>query len=246
LPETFDLLHWLFEPQKLLIFVLVLSRVSSLVMSAPILGTGEVPLRIRALLALALTLLHGAACVAHELAIGFVLGMSVRILFTAFQLAGQAISQTAGLSLSEVFHPTLGAATSSISLLLYWVALAVFLVLGGHRLMLEGFLDTFHTLPLGNSAVVLLAPEALQTLLSASFEMGLRVAAPCVLALLLATLITALLSRTLPQLNMTLGLGVNSLLVLGTLTFSLGAIAWTWADLLGPSVEMVFDVLNPQ
>ena len=46
-----------FDPAGFLVFTLVLSRVSGLVMTAPIYGTSDVPTQVRVLLAFALALL---------------------------------------------------------------------------------------------------------------------------------------------------------------------------------------------
>jgi flagellar biosynthetic protein FliR len=261
MPGIYQLLLWLFDEQRLLVFVLILSRISGLLAVAPVYGTRDVPLAVRAFLAFTLalvclptqwhmavpgpeTLLNFLTYIGHEVAIGLAIGLAVRIFFTAFELAGQAISQTAGLSLSEVFFPTLGTSATSLSMLLYWIALAIYLALGGHRLVLGGFLETFDTLPLGQSAAALIVPEVFHALVSASFELGFRIAAPAVTALLLATLVTALLSRTVPQLNMTLGLGVNAILVLGVLMLSLGTMAYACADELESAMTAAFEILR--
>ena len=56
------------------------------------------------------------------------------------------------------------------------------------------------------------------TLVSQSFSLGIRAAAPAVTALLLATLILGLVGRTLPQLNvLSLGFGLNAMLAFAVL-----------------------------
>lgn len=258
-----DAALWIFDPGRLLTFVLVLCRVGGLVTAMPMLDSASAPRQVRALLAVALTLLaapvqfdkpvpdpgtmlNALAFIVHEVTVGVAAGLAVRLFLSAFQLAGQAVSQTAGLSLSEIFNPTMGGSGATMSVLLYWLAMAVFLILGGHRLAIRGFLDTFETLPLGQDVAALLAPEALHQLVSASLELGVRVAAPCVTALLTATLVTSLLSRTVPQLNMMLGLGVNAMLVLGALALSLGGIAWACEEQIEPFLATFFDALTPE
>jgi flagellar biosynthetic protein FliR len=60
---------------------------------------------------------------------------------------------------------------------------------------------------------------------------GIRASAPVMVALLLATLVVALISRTLPQLNaVAVGLNFNSLIVLGVFAFTLGAAAWIFQE----------------
>src|SRR5262249_55183055 len=151
---------------RLVLFALVLARTSGVVMSSPVFGSKEVPLKIRALMALALALLllpgqwHAstpdvdstvelAVAAAGELVIGLALGFGVMLLFAGVQLAGQLISQISGISLADVFNPNFDAAVPLFSELLYLCSLAVFVLMGGHRMVLEALLQTFEVVPIG-------------------------------------------------------------------------------------------------
>ena len=58
-----------------------------------------------------------------------------------------------------------------------------------------------------------------------SFLIGLRAAAPVMVALLMSVLILGLISRTLPQLNViAVGFSINALIMLAALSVCLGAI----------------------
>ena len=84
--------------------------------------------------------------------------------------------------------------------------------------------------------------ETFTTLLTQSFVLGIRAAAPTMTALLLATLVLALLSRTLPQLNvMAVGFGFSSLVTLGTLSVSLGIAAWAFQEQTEPTLELLLN-----
>ncbi len=193
---------------------LVLVRVASLVLVAPLIGPFEISLRTRAALAVALTALvvplevgrvtaqpdslGGFLVLAGgEALVGLMLGLGVRILFSAMQVAGGLISQMSGLQLAEVFNPGVGAGVPVFSQLLLLVSTAVFLVIGGHREMIEALLDTFRWLPAGQAAGGASAVEAVTALVAQSFMLGVRAAAPAVVALLLSTLIVGFVSRTL-------------------------------------------------
>jgi flagellar biosynthetic protein FliR len=254
-------ISWLFDPSRLLLIALVLSRVGGLVMIAPIFGASEAPLRLRALFAILLTLLivpvqfhlpvpetatllGFASYVAVELGIGLVLGLGVWIYLQAFQLAGHIISQASGLSLADAFAPGLDTNVPVVSQLLHMFALALFVAIGGHRLVVEGFLQTFAAIPPGQGAWSPEVPQLLTTMLSQSFQLGVRIAAPGLTALLLATLVLGLISRTLPQLNvMALGFGLNAMLTLSVTAFSLGAAAWAFEDQLDAVVTQIVNGL---
>jgi flagellar biosynthesis protein FliR len=246
----------------LVTFVLVLTRVGGLVMSAPIFGTSDIPVRVRAFLAIALAVLitplqvHqtstmptsvidlGLLMVA-ELIVGLVLGLGITLLFSGIQIAGQIISQIAGVQLADVINPTFDANVPVFSQILFYVALAVFVITGGHRQVMEALLDTFVSMPPGKVEVSDTLVEAFTNLLTQSFILGVRAAAPTMTALLLATLVLALLSRTLPQLNlMAVGFGLSSLVTFGTLSVSLGIAAWAFQEEVDPSLEILLNAVQ--
>ncbi|NLS97390.1 MAG: flagellar biosynthetic protein FliR [Planctomycetaceae bacterium] len=247
---------------KLLIFTLVLTRVSGLVMTAPIFGSTDVPMRIRALLAMALSVLilpsqwdtpvadpetnvQYAVVLAGELLIGLTLGLGITILFSGFQLAGQLIERMGGMMLAEVFDPASGENVPLFSRFLYLTGLAVFLLIGGHRAVMAALLDTFSALPPGSGTVPVDIADTFVILVGQSFSLGIRAAAPVVTALLLSTLVMGLISRTLPQLNiLAVGFGANALITFGAVFFVLGASVWVFQQQVDPALSLLFESLE--
>jgi flagellar biosynthesis protein FliR len=245
------------------IFIFVLARMSGLVMTAPMFGSSEVPTRIRALLAFTLALVITpvewsanvelptslAAFIVSmggELLIGMILGLGVMILLSGVQVAGQIISQMSGMSLADVFNPGFDAEVPIISNLLYLVTLTVFIILGGHRLLVGALLDTYTFLPLGHAQLPPSLGTLMATLLAESFSLAVRGAAPAMVALLLATVVLGLISRTLPQLNiLAIGFGLNAMVTFLVLAVSVGAIAWLFQEHFEPAVEVIVDALRP-
>jgi flagellar biosynthetic protein FliR len=94
-------------------------------------------------------------------------------------------------------------------------------------------LDTFAWLPAGQGGVSRLPLESVTLLVAQSFVLGLRAAAPVVVALLLATLAIAVVARALPQLNvLALGLGLNALVAIAAIGVSFPAACWLFQDQL--------------
>ena len=142
-----------------------------------------------------------------------------------------------GLSLADVFNPGFEEDVSVFSQLFYFLTLAVFVAVGGHRIVTEALLETFAALPPGHAALGDNFVEVLTSILTQSFALGIRAAAPLLAALLLSNLVLGLISRTLPQINViAVGFGVNSLLALGVLFLSIGAAAWTFQE---PTVDVL-------
>jgi flagellar biosynthetic protein FliR len=223
-------------------------------MTAPVFGSLALPRRVRALLAVAVSLLvtpvylgaslppieqlgeYGRLMVNEALA-GLMLGLGVTMLFSGIEVAGQIVSQMSGLSLADVFYPAIEEDSSVFSQLFYFLTLAVFVAMGGHRMMTEALLETFAAAPPGHVALGANFVDVLTNILTQSFALGIRAAAPLLMALLISNLVLGLISRTLPQINViAVGFSVNALLALGLLSVSLGAAAYTFQD---PAIDVL-------
>lgn len=239
---------------RFMLFTLVLARTSALVMTAPLFGSLALPRQVRALLAVMLTLLvlpvqlnasllpvtniiDYARLLVNEVLVGLLLGLGITILLSGIQVAGQVVSQMSGLSLADIFSPGFDEDVSIFSQLFYFLTLAVFVAVGGHRIVIGALLETFAWSPPGQAALGGSFVEVLTNVATLSFALGIRAAAPLLAALLLSTLVLGLISRTLPQINiLAVGFGFNSLLALGMLFLSLGAVAWAFQE---PTIDVI-------
>jgi flagellar biosynthetic protein FliR len=180
------------------------------------------------------------ALVAREAVLGLALGLAVMILLSGMQLAGQVISQTSGMTLADVANPNFDTSVPLLSQILELLALAIFFLLGGHRQVIDALLRSFAWMPPGQGRLPEGLVEAFVTIASQSFDVGLRAAAPVLVALLLATLVVALISRTLPQLNaVAVGLNFNALIVMGMASLCLGSAAWVFQAELDTVINSV-------
>ncbi|MEN1679807.1 MAG: flagellar biosynthetic protein FliR [Planctomycetota bacterium] len=241
------------------VFVLVLARVGGIVATAPLLSLPSAPIRVRGLLALtmavvitpvvapsaaitasgaAMNLFGLARLITSEVLVGGLLGLGLMILLAGVQVAGQIISQMSGMALGEIFNPDLDSTVSVFSQVYYYLTLTVFAAIGGHRMLIQALLETFRWAPPGEARFSESYSDALITMLSQSFELGLRASAPIVVALFLSTVVLGLVSRTLPQINtVVVGFGVNSLLTLAVMFLSLGGVAWAFQEPLAGALE---------
>ncbi len=251
-----------FGLEKLLLFTMVLSRISGLTMTAPIFGTKDVPMQVRALLTAALSFLilptqwhinvgypgslaNYLLFIGSELIIGLCLGLGIVILFSSLQLAGQLIGRTGGMMMANVLDPTSGAEVPLFSRLLFLVALSIFVCIGGHRMVMAALLDTFASIPPGSGTISTTIVPAFTDLLAQSFALGIRSAAPVVTAILLSTLIMGLISRTMPQLNiLAVGFGMNAMLTFGVLALSIGASVYIYQDEIEPALTLMLQAIR--
>ncbi len=276
-------MNWLalLDVEKFLIFTLVLARISGLLIASPLFATIQAPVMVRALVSLALAvLIMPSQCFAPlpypgslpvyglviggELMMGMVLGMGISILLGGIQMAGDMMSRVGGLALSDVFDPMTSSNVPLFSHLLGLLSTAVFLIIGGHRMLLGGLLDTFRAIPPGGGLGLFLGTghhvpmvggpgpgllasllEMFLVLITQSFHVAIRAAAPVVTAVLLATLVLGMISRTLPQLNiMVIGFGLNAMITFGVLFLSLGATLLVFQEQVAPTLQVLFQTLR--
>lgn len=251
-----DLAQWMVD--HLVLGVLVMTRLSTLLMAMPAVGIG-VPRRVRAFLALLLTILvlppvadstateslpqidnlvDLTIAIGREALIGMLIGATIQLIITGIQLGGEAIASTGGMQLGDAVDPTTSSSMPSVARLVGMLVTAVMLVIGGHRIILGVLLDSFTALPAGH----IVFHDSMMTLvidqLSAGMESGVRVAAPVLAALLLSNLVTGLISRTMPQINvLAIGLSINALAMLVVLALTIGSAGLVFRQELATAVD---------
>ena len=245
------------EPAWLLGWGMLLARAGGVVSLAPVLGSRSVPVVVRlwltVLLAAVLFVLQPVQArqidsplqltlaLGLEFLVGLCLGLAVRLVLLAAEMAGEVVSFVSALSLAEVVSPGTRDRMPVLSQLTGLVALGVFLALDGPAQVVLALGQSLRSFPPGAFHAWSPPPQLVADLLQTTFQFGLRIAAPTVTALLASNLLLGLLTRTLPQLNIfVLGLGINSMVVLGMLALSLGALAWYTPQLLEGHLERVF------
>lgn len=234
-------------------------RISALMLAAPVLSQHAFNLRMRILLALALTWMiyplhkwplldptsaQGLVEVFNQLMIGAMMGLILQIVVAAVVLAGQNIATAMGLSMANMLDPNMGT-VPVVSQFLTVMSTLIFVGFGGHALLLGLVSDSFHTLPIGQS---LLSQDNYARVLrwsSMMFLGSLLMALPVMISLLFINVGLGVVTRAAPSLNifavgfpaMTLG---GFLILIVSMQSIGGRIEWLWMqgftvlrDLLG-------------
>ena len=227
----------------LLTLLPVAARVAGLLLVAPVYGHPAVPVRLRLLAALVIgvAVLGRAAPVrvpaglgelvlvcGLELALGAAIGWAAGLIFAGVELAAAHVGAQLGVSLGEALGGEGDGEGSSVAAAYRVIALAVFLVIGGHRELLGALLDTLQFVPVGGAHLSAGAVEVAAALLQASFVLALKVAAPVLIAILLATVAMGLLHRALPPCHI-LSTDLPIRAMVGMLVMALGLATLAWA-----------------
>lgn len=135
-----------------------------------------------------------------QILVGLTLGFSVRVLFGAFQAAGNYVDMTGGFAMASMFDPVSGTQSSVVGRVTNILATALLFSSGGHLVMLNGLLGSFD-LRMTKEADTGAIAEAMIHNFSQLFASALQMAAPVLAVLFLADLALGLVSRAVPSMN---------------------------------------------
>ncbi len=256
----------LLQPPTLAAFLLVLFRVTGLMLVAPLLGDRPVPATVKVSFSLILALIlfpvlpvreyHGVLTVMgygivifRELLIGIVIGYAAQTVFAGVMMAGQLISFQMGLALARAVDPVAAVSSTVVSVLYRWMALMVFIALGGHLHLLVALSDSFQMIGFGETVFDKTALQLILHMLNDLFKIAIRVAAPSTVVLFFTNSTLAILGRAMPQMHIFLvGLPLTMLLGYTILALSTTGVVPYLGTLFGDlrvSTEGLLDAMSP-
>lgn len=212
-----QLLGTKFGTAQVYAFFLVLARITPLFVIAPLFSSTMLIPRVRSVLAIGLAFVltpiaeHGAMVptttlglvgqLMTNLLVGFVIAFAVAAVFAAVQAAGTLADSFSGFSFGQMVDPVNGNPGGVLTNFYTIVGLALFLAIGGDAWMLRGLAATFHVMPLGTSPLVRPLTGSADTAFAGVLLGGVEIAAPLILAMVIADVAFGMVSRVVPQLN---------------------------------------------
>ena len=190
-------------------------RISALLVAAPIFSLRALNLRIRIVLAMAITWLvfpmhewpsidplsaQGLLEILNQIMIGLLMGLMLQVVTAAIVVAGQSIANAIGLSMATMIDPNMGN-VPVISQFLLVLGTLIFVGLGGHALLLSLVVESFNSLPIGGD---LMNTESMKQVIAWSsmlFLGALLTALPVMVALLFINIGLGVATRAAPSLN---------------------------------------------
>ncbi len=220
-------------------FALVTARLGGLFMFAPLLSGPAVPVKVRAMLAVMaslavypgliadglthavpLSLFSVAPVLAAEAMIGAAIGLLASIPLVAVQTGGHVMGYQMGLGIASVYNPEMDTQSDALGELVFYLAVAAFLSIGGIELLFSALVGSFDSLPPGAAAVQPGALDLATALAASGFELALRVAAPVTGIIMLLMLAMGFIMKTMPQINV-LSVGFAIKIIVGLIVLSL-------------------------
>ncbi len=241
--------------------LLVIFRIGGLMIYAPVLGSTVIPGRVKVLLAFvlgaaiypSLAAQHHTALglqvdmwmlaplIALELMVGLIIGFIASLPLTGMQIGGVIVGQQMGLGFAQLYNPAIDDESDVVAQVLFFMALATFILVGGLDSIVLTLLHSFERIPAGGVALDQHFITLATGMLVSSLELGLRVAAPLLCIVFLETVALGFLSKTVPQLNV-LSLGFPLRILVGLTILAIGVTVLN--DVVIDEMDSVSDAIN--
>lgn len=245
---------------QLFAFLLIFTRVGGAVMLMPGIGETYVVPRIRLFLAILIAMvLHPllyksmpaepastavfATLILNEAMIGFFLGTMMRMLMLAIDFAGNAMSYHMSLANATIFNPSMQNQGAIISVFLTLAAVTIIFATNTHHLMLAGVVDSYNIFPAGQLPIIGDFADSIARLVQKSFAIGLQLAAPFIVVVMIFYIGLGLLSRLMPQLQIFfIAMPLQILLGLGLLAVTASAVMLWFITYFENQIETILDI----
>ena len=248
-----------FLPVEMFGYGLVFARIGSAMLLLPGIGEAYVAPRIRLLFALLLTILIAPllqdslpelpgspirmmVIIGSEIIIGIFIGTVARLMITALATAGTVMSVMGGFGFASLFNPLMPDQGAFTAVFLTLMGVLLIFATNTHHLMLMALVESYTTFAPGAPPMFEDISDAVARLVTASFRLGIQVAAPFIVVGTIFYLGLGLLARLMPQFQVFfIGLPLQIMLGLTMLSITLSASILWFLDAFETSMLAFFE-----
>ena len=243
----------------LLNFLLIFTRVSTILLFAPFFNSRVIPSLLKIGLALLISTiiypfinkidfkiyeLNGTyyfLLILFEMGIGMIIGFLSTFIFVAVQTAGHMVGFSVGLAMANVFDPITNQQVSELSIIQNLFALLIFLAINGHYIFLKAIIYSFNHIPLLG---FYFKKNVLKFIFKSGadiFYIAFKIAAPMLIGLLIVDIMFAIMARLAPQINIIIvGLPVKIFVGLFIFMVSMPLFAYIFTNTFNDFMKKVF------
>lgn len=241
-------------------FMLILMRLASFIWIAPGFSSRQVPTRSKIVLSTGLglavynlietpettfTLGVFVFLVLKEVLIGVAIGFIMVLFFSAVEMAGNFVDFQVGFSMAMQYDPALGVNASFYGRLYYWITIMIFFLLDIHHHVIRTLVRSYEYIPLTQVEFPYMGTEGIVQIFVQMFEVALNLAFPLIIVALSAEIVLALLSRTVPQINvLILGMPMKILLSMAFMFVFLPIIIENITDIFPDMLQTIMDFIQ--
>ena len=156
--------------------------------------------------------------IVSEIMSGVILGFIANMIFEFIRMAGGYMDIQIGLSMMNILDPSSETTSTPFSNLSYFISMVIFFIIDGHHLLIKCLIQSFKVVNIGQNIVFQDTFSVVLDAFREYFVIGVKIAIPLVLIIIITDLCMALVSRTVPAINVMI-LGMPVKMVVGLLTF---------------------------
>lgn len=201
---------------RILAFVLVLTRVSAFMMSAPIFSWIAIPVRIKVAVAFLTSIffaiitpavgdvesvLSVTLFVANEVIYGIAMGISATMLYSVIKMCGRIVERQMGMAMAEVMDPFTGDRSQPIGMILEILFIMLLLSADIHHVFLMTISSSFDAFGLGTRPEIGTLLIGIVSTGSMMLVMSLKLAVPIIGIFMVLTVMLGVLARIAPEMN---------------------------------------------
>ncbi len=207
-----------FLSQQVFVFMMIFARLGTMFMVLPGFGANGIPVRVRLILALAVSALMmpvvqeifasipgsplGLAVVfIWEMVIGLIIGMSARIIFTALQVAGTLIAFQTALAFAQNFDPSQDSQGAVTGAFLSLTGVTLIFAADLHHLMLASMAQSYDLFAPGAEYPIAQITDHIVATVSQSFVLGVQLAVPFMVSGLIVYVAAGVIAKLIPQIQ---------------------------------------------
>jgi flagellar biosynthetic protein FliR len=173
------------------------------------------------------------------------LGFLGRFFFFTLNVAGEIITISMGISSAQLFNPAVGGQTTATTQFFVGLATLFFLAIQGHHLFLSALYQSFELVPIYKSEISLLTFKNFAEVVQDVSVMGLKMASPVMIAILIVNIVMALVGRAVPQINVLItSLPVNILVGFVVMIVAMPLFLYQMNSFLELSATKMFQILR--
>ncbi|MBN2897935.1 MAG: flagellar biosynthetic protein FliR [Clostridia bacterium] len=221
----------------LILMGLIFTRFSGLFALLPVFSSKNIPWQIKAAVLIFISMavmpivslstsvaITSFMDLAYHLVIEFIIGLSfglvIELFLSSLYLAGGLLDRNIGFSMVNVISPT-DQSSMPVSANLYYIfAMMIFLFTDGHHIVIQALIESLKTIPIGGDVINIIMVMDFTEIISQAFILGVRMAAPFIITIMVANIILGMLSKAMPGMNVFM-IGMPFKIFVGLALFSL-------------------------
>ncbi|MDP4143281.1 MAG: fused FliR family export protein/FlhB family type III secretion system protein [Bacillota bacterium] len=155
-----------------------------------------------------------------EIITGLLMGFITNLCFISARVAGQFMDIQIGFGMISMYDPNTNSNTTFLERILELFSVVIFFAIDGHHMLIKSLSESFNVIGLGK---FILNQDTAMLVINAFiqfFAIGIKIALPIILVLVITDIVMGLVARTVPQLNLMI-LSMPVKIMLGLTCFSL-------------------------